>query len=42
MIDMSCLNCAATISVEDDSLEAQGVFNVFCDGDCENEYASKQ
>lgn len=39
---LPCLNCNKDVEVGDDSLEAQGVFNVFCKGDCEDEYAWKQ
>lgn len=37
MIEMNCLECGKKVKVEEDSLEAAGIFNVFCpDNDCED------
>jgi endogenous inhibitor of DNA gyrase (YacG/DUF329 family) len=41
-INMPCLNCGKPVEVDIDSYEANGVFNVFCSGDCEDRYAWKQ
>ena len=37
-IKMNCINCGKTIFYDKDSDEAKGIFNVFCSGDCEDEY----
>jgi hypothetical protein len=38
-IQMNCLQCGNPVLVEEDSYEAKGVFNVFCNGEHEDEYA---
>jgi len=41
-IELPCLNCGKMHEFEEDSNEAQGIFNVFCDNDCEDYYSYKQ
>lgn len=38
---MKCLNCGASHRFALDSNEANGVLNVFCNGECEERYAAK-
>jgi hypothetical protein len=38
---MLCLNCQKPHTFALDSLEARGIFNVFCDGECEDTYAAR-
>jgi len=40
-LSLPCLCCGKSVFVKNDSYEAQGVFNVFCDGDCEDLYAAR-
>ena len=45
IIQLPCLECKSLVSVAADSLEAQGVFNVFCpdaEKNCEDKFALKQ
>lgn len=42
-VKMPCLECGKIYEFDEDSNEADGVFNVFCSKkDCEDLYASKQ
>lgn len=39
---MACLGCGKEVIVKEDSLEAQGVFNVFYfGGECEDRYSAR-
>lgn len=40
-IQLPCLNCGKLQTFPIDSNEANGIFNVFCNGECEDEYAWK-
>lgn len=40
-IEMPCLCCGKILEFSLDSYEAQGIFNVFCDGECEDKYAAR-
>lgn len=42
VIKLPCLNCGNDVEVLADGNEARGVFNTFCNGDCEDEYAANQ
>ena len=42
LVEMPCLNCHKQVWAPKNSDEAKGIFNVFCNGDCEDEYAAKQ
>ena len=38
---LPCLNCGAVFRFHLDSKEAERIFNVFCNGECEDRYAAK-
>lgn len=40
-IRLACLCCGKLHEFDPRSYEAQGVFNVFCDGKCEDTYAGR-
>lgn len=39
-VTLKCLYCGEEHEFAPDSKEAEGVFNVFCDGECEDCYAA--
>ena len=41
-VELPCLCCGKKHTFPLDSNEANGVFNVFCDGECEDTYAGRQ
>ncbi len=41
-VSLPCLNCGTQFRYHQDSHEANRVFNVFCNGECEDRYAAKQ
>ncbi len=41
-IELPCLCCGKLHIFKQDSHEGTGVFNVFCDGECEDLYAARQ
>jgi hypothetical protein len=41
-LELPCLNDGKPVKVGADSNEAKGIFNVFCNGECEDQYAQKQ
>lgn len=40
-IEMPCLHCGKVWEFPLDSNQARGIFNVFCDGECEDKYAAR-
>lgn len=40
-VELPCLCCGRKHWFSLDSNEANGVFNVFCDGECEDRYAAR-
>ena len=40
-VTLPCLCCGKLHSFAPNSYEAQRVFNVFCDGECEDRYAAR-
>ena len=41
-VELPCLNCGKVHRFLTNSNEAKGIFNVFCNGECEDKYAFKQ
>jgi hypothetical protein len=41
LVDMPCLACRKPVKVSTKSHEYSGIFNVFCNGDCEDLYAAR-
>jgi len=41
-VELPCLNCGKKYRFALDSPEANGIFNVFCNGECEDRYAARQ
>jgi hypothetical protein len=41
-IFLPCLACGKIHKLPENSLEAQGILNVFCNGECEDRYAFRQ
>ena len=42
LVVLECLNCKKTKRFAEDSPHAQGIFNYFCDGDCEDDFVEKE
>lgn len=40
-ITLSCLNCGKEKEYSTKDPVGQGIFNAFCDGDCEDEYSAR-